>query len=167
MSRWSAFRAEASAQRWLLLASLALNLFFAGVALAVALHRPPPAPPPPAAPADDRSPSVRIDRLAATLPPADARILLDRFGAVQASLAVTEGTSRAAQDKARKALSATPFDAAGAQAALAELRDARRGVWRIVHGVILDAAQGMSQEGRARLAAGVPPTPQPPPAQDR
>lgn len=151
--------AGAPAPRRLLMASLALNLFFAGVGLAVALRGPPPPPPPQAATPDDRSPRVRIDRLAATLPAADARLLLDRFRAEQGRLTAAEGVSRAAQERARAALSATPFDPAAADAALADLRNARRDVWSIVHGVILGAAQGMSREGRERIAAWVPPAP--------
>ena len=55
--------------RWLLLGSLALNLFFIGIALALAVRAPA------AAPTWDRDVFVRVERLAATLPPADADLL--------------------------------------------------------------------------------------------
>ncbi|MFG1268758.1 periplasmic heavy metal sensor [Xanthobacter versatilis] len=140
-------------QRLLLVASLALNLFFAGAAVAVAFHRmhgPPPA---------GRSQTVHIDRLAATLPAADAAVLRARFGDIADSLAAAEQASRLAQDKARSAISATPFDESRGDQAFVELRAARRAVWLIVHKAILDAAKDMSQEGRDQLAAWVPPGP--------
>lgn len=140
-------------QRVLLVASLALNLFFAGAAVAVALHRmhgPPPT---------GRGQTVHIDRLAATLPAADATVLRARFGEIAASLAAAEQASRLAQDKARSAISATPFDATAGDQAFVELRAARRAVWLIVHKAILDAARDMSQEGRDQLATWVPPAP--------
>jgi uncharacterized membrane protein len=54
--------------RWLLLGSLALNLFFVGVAVAMAIRTP-------AVPTWNRDVFVRIERIAATLPPADADLL--------------------------------------------------------------------------------------------
>ena len=52
--------------RWLLLGSLALNLFFIGVAIAMAVRAPAPS-------YWDRNVFVRVERLAATLPPAPGR----------------------------------------------------------------------------------------------
>src|SRR5262245_26014073 len=59
---------ERGASRWLLLGSLAINLFFVGVAIAMAVRAPAPS-------YWDRNVFVRIERLGATLPPADADIL--------------------------------------------------------------------------------------------
>lgn len=153
----SGFSGLASAPRRLLIASLALNLFFAGVALAVVMRAPHKPLSLPAPNVEDRSPRVRIDRLAAPLPMADARLLLGRFAAANGRLVEAEAASRAAQERARAALLATPFDPAAVRSALAGLRDARRDVWFLVHGVIIDAALQMSPEGRARIAAWVPP----------
>ncbi|MFG1249604.1 periplasmic heavy metal sensor [Xanthobacter flavus] len=153
----SGFSGLASAPRRLLVASLALNLFFAGLALAVVM-RAPHKPVSFASPnVEDRSPRVRIDRLAATLPMTDARLLLTRFGAANGKLVEAEAASRAAQERAREAFLAMPFDPTAARAALSGLRDARRDVWSIVHDVIIDAAGQMSPDGRARIAAWVPP----------
>lgn len=153
----SGFSGLASAPRRLLVASLALNLFFAGVALAVVMRAPHKPVSFPSPNVEDRSPRVRIDRLAATLPMTDARLLLTRFGAANGTLVEAEAASRAAQDRAREAFLAMPFDPAAARAALSGLRDARRDVWSIVHDVIIDAAGQMSPDGRARIAAWVPP----------
>src|SRR5437016_301774 len=68
--------AGAAGSRWLLLGSLALNLFFVGVAVAMAIRAP--APPP----RWDPDVFVRVERLAAALPPADADKLR---GAMQAN----------------------------------------------------------------------------------
>ncbi len=57
--------ATRSSSRWLLLGSLALNLFFVGVALAFAIRSPAP-------PSWDRDVFVRVERVAGTLPPTDA-----------------------------------------------------------------------------------------------
>lgn len=139
-------------QRLLLVGSLALNLFFVGAAIALALQQPP-APAPPL----DRSPAARIDRLAATLPGPDAKVLYAQFQAAEPAIEVDRTASRRAQDTVRRTLTADPFDPAAADAALAALRDARRAVWRTLHGSLLLAATQMSPEGRSRLANWVPP----------
>ena len=56
---------ERRSSRWLLLGSLALNLFFIGVAIAMAIRGPVPPP------TWDRNVFVRAERIAATLPPSD------------------------------------------------------------------------------------------------
>ncbi|MGC1867502.1 MAG: hypothetical protein WA720_15195, partial [Pseudolabrys sp.] len=68
MSIAQAFPAmDRPSSRWLLLGSLALNLFFVGIAIAMMVRSP--------APSWDRNVFVRVERLAATLPPTDADIL--------------------------------------------------------------------------------------------
>ncbi|MFG1422359.1 periplasmic heavy metal sensor [Roseixanthobacter liquoris] len=144
-------------RRLLLVASLALNLFFVGLAVAVAFQETRERAAAPAPVALDRSPAARIDRLAAALPPADAQALRARFQGTLGAIDAAQDASRVAQDKVRAALVAEPFDAAAADAALAQLREARRGLWRALHAVIIGAAGEMSAEGRARLASWVPP----------
>ncbi len=139
-------------QRLLLVGSLALNLFFVGAAIALALQQAPaPAPPP------DRSPAARIDRLAATLPAPDAKVLYAQFQAAEPAIEIDRAASRRAQEDVRRALTADTFDPATADTALSALRDARRAVWRTLHGALLLAATDMSPEGRARLADWLPP----------
>ena len=70
--------------RWLLLGSLALNLFFVGVAVAMAIRAPAP-------PAWDRNVFVRVERIADTLPPADADVLR---GQIKANRQLIEETGR-------------------------------------------------------------------------
>ncbi len=57
---------RSGSSRWLLLGSLALNLFFVGVAISFLVRTPP-------QPTWDRNVFVRFERMAATLPPADVR----------------------------------------------------------------------------------------------
>ncbi|OYW43683.1 MAG: hypothetical protein B7Z45_00780 [Azorhizobium sp. 12-66-6] len=144
-------------RRLLLVASLALNLFFVGLAVAVAIQEARERTAVPAPVALDRSPAARIDRLAAALPAADAQALRTRFQGALGVIDAAQTASRVAQDKVRAALAAEPFDSAAADTALTQLREARRALWRALHGVIIAAAGEMSAEGRARLASWVPP----------
>ncbi|MFG1462403.1 periplasmic heavy metal sensor [Xanthobacter sp. DSM 24535] len=144
-------------RRILLLASLALNLFFIGLAVAVGIQETRERAAPAAAAPLDRSPAARIDRLAAALPPADGQALKTRFLAASGAIDAEQLASRTAQDTVRRALAAEPFDAAAADAALARLRETRRTLWRTLHEIIVGAAGDMSASGRARLASWVPP----------
>src|SRR4051812_33941307 len=83
--------------RWLLLGSLALNLFFVGVAAAMAIR----APAPPSR--WDPSVFVRVERLAANLPPADADILR---GAIKANHDAIDG-AQTGYHRARDGIRAT------------------------------------------------------------
>lgn len=139
--------------RLLLVVSLALNLFFLGAAVALVIHksgRPGPSP-------ADRSPAARIDRLAATLPPQDAKEVQAQFAAAEAAIETGRRASREAQEAVRRALKAEPFDPAAVDTALNALRDARRSIWAALHGAVMKAAVNMSPEGRARLADWIPP----------
>ncbi len=144
----------AGPQRLLLVASLALNLFFVGAAVSIAIQqsRVPVADAP-----LDRSPAARIDRLAATLPGPDAKLVYAQFQAAEPAIEAGRLASRAAQEKVRRILKTEPFDIGAADDALSSLRDARRAVWLTLHAALVRAAADMSPEGRARLADWVPP----------
>ena len=74
---------ERPSSRWLLLGSLALNLFFVGIAIAMLVRSPAPS-------YWDRNVFVRVERLAATLPPADADILRGEIQANRAAIEIAE-----------------------------------------------------------------------------
>jgi uncharacterized membrane protein len=80
--------------RWLLLGSLALNLFFIGIAIAMAVR-------PAASPSWDRNVFVRVERLAASLPPADGDLVRGQIKANHAPIEDTQTKYRAAQDAIR------------------------------------------------------------------
>lgn len=131
--------------RWLLLVSLALNLFFVGIAVAMAVRSPP-------KPWWDRDVFVRVDRLAATLPDADGTLLRSDIRADHDAIQTAQAGYRAAQDAARATLRREPFEAEALRGAMVNIRAARQHYDQIIQGVFLDAAAHMSQAGRNALA---------------
>jgi len=138
--------APRSGSRWLLLGSLALNLFFVGVALAMAIR----APAPPLR--WDPNVFVRVERLAATLPAADAKILNERIGQNHAAIESTQDKYHAARDEIRASLRQNPFKVEDMRAAMAKTRAARQSFDLVIQGVFADAAAKMSPAGRLALA---------------
>jgi len=131
--------------RWLLLGSLALNLFFVGVAVAMAIRSPAP-------PAWDRNVLVRVERIAATLPPADADLLRSQITANRETIEDAQTKYRTAQDSIRTTLRQDPFDPAEMRAAMAKTRAARQNFDQVIQGVFAGLAPQMSPAGRHALA---------------
>jgi uncharacterized membrane protein len=131
--------------RWLLLGSLALNLFFVGIALAMAVRAP-------AAPSWDRNVFVRVERIAASLPMADGDVLRRQIKASTDAIEDAQSKYRAAQNGIHGVLRQEPFDSAALQAAMAKTRAARQNFDQSIHGIFLDAAAQMSPAGRRALA---------------
>jgi uncharacterized membrane protein len=129
--------------RWVLGASIALNVFL--VALIVAhlvghIH------------GEKRlRPTMRIDSLAATLPPADGDKLRAALQA-RKDIAAAIDDFHAAQDKVRAALRAQPFDEAALRQAMAEVQARHRTVELAIHDLIAGVAGQLSPEGRAKIA---------------
>ena len=150
MSVLSARLSEDRNARMLLLCSLALNLFFAGVA-GTLLTRHYLAPPAATTPID-RSVSARIERLAVTLPSTDADILRAEFRADTANVEAAQATYRQAQDRVREALRAEPFDPVKLRTAMNGTRGARQGFDQALQELIASAAGKMSKAGREKIA---------------
>lgn len=131
--------------RWLLLCSLALNLFFVGVAVAMAVRAPAP-------PAWDRDVFVRVERLAATLPTADADMLRAQIAAHRDTIKTTQAAYHAAQDQIHATLRQDPFDLNAMRADMARTRAARQAFDQVIQGVFADLAAQMSPAGRHALA---------------
>ena len=131
--------------RWLLLGSLALNLFFVGVALAIVVRAP-------AAPTWDRNVFVRVERIADTLPPADADLLRGQINANRQLIEDAQTKYRAAQDQIRATLRQEPFDVEAMRAAMAKTRAARQAFDQVIQGVFAFSASQMSPAGRSALA---------------
>ena len=144
--------------RWLLVGSLALNLFFVGTigALAVRLYV---MPAPQAAAERPRTAAARIERLAAPLPAADAEKLRTAFRAREAAAESARDTLNRAFERMQAALRAQPFDPAQLRAALADVRTTRPAYEQVMQEIYLAAATAMSPEGRARLADWPPSRP--------
>ena len=131
--------------RWLLLGSLALNLFFVGVALAIAVRAP-------ATPAWDRNVFVRVEHIADTLPAADADLLRGQINANRQLIEDSQTQYRAAQDQIRATLRREPFDLEAMRAAMAKTRAARQNFDQVIQGVFAFSASQMSPAGRSALA---------------
>ena len=131
--------------RWLLLGSLALNLFFVGVAVAMAIRAP-------AAPAWDRNVFVRVEHVADTLPPADADQLRGQINANRQLIEDSQTQYHSAQDQIRVTLRHEPFDVEAMRAAMAKTRAARQAFDQVIQGVFAFSASQMSPAGRSALA---------------
>ncbi len=131
--------------RWLLLGSLALNLFFVGVAVAMAIRAPAP-------PAWDRNVFVRVEHIADTLPPADADLLRGQINANRQLIDEAQTKYHAAQDAIHAALRHEPFDVNAMRAAMAQTRAARQAFDHVIQGVFAYSAAQMSPAGRQALA---------------
>ena len=131
--------------RWLLLGSLALNLFFVGVALAMVVRAPAPS-------YWDPNVFVRVERLAATLPPADAEILRRQIDANHAAIEDTQTKYHSARRHIHEVLRQEPFDVEAMRAATAQTRSARFSFDQTVQGVFADIAAKITPAGRQALA---------------
>jgi uncharacterized membrane protein len=136
--------------RRILLASLALNLFFLGAWAALTWrhysheqHGP-------------GTPAMRIERMAAALPAGDAEKLHAELRVHTGDIEAATGAFRAAQRRMREALRAEPFNADALRAAMADARTARDKLDEALQNVIAAASAGMTPEGRRKLADWTP-----------
>lgn len=145
MSIAQAFPAmDRPSSRWLLLGSLALNLFFVGIAIAMMVRSP--------APSWDRNVFVRVERLAATLPPTDADILRGEINTNRTAIENAQATYHAAQDSIHNVLRQEPFDAEAMRTAMTKTRTARLTSDQTIQGVFATIATKISPAGRQALA---------------
>ena len=143
--------------RRILFASLALNLFFVGAAVAVAVHDTLFAVQ--ARTVDIRSPAARIERMAAALPPADGTALRAEFATRAAAVDAARDAYRQAQDAVRDAIRAPNLDADAMRARMADVRTARQAFDQALQAVFVAAVPRMSPEGRVKLADTSAPRP--------
>jgi uncharacterized membrane protein len=139
--------------RWLLPASLALNLFFVGIAGSMAVREFTQVPETIASQSD----AARIERIASTLPQSDAEKLRTQFASQRAAIETARETIGKKQDEIRVALRAEPFNVEEMRRAMAEGRAARERLYQMLGGVVSSAAEQMSKEGRNKLADWRPP----------
>ena len=131
--------------RWLLLGSLALNLFFVGIAVAMAIRAPAP-------PTWDRDIFVRIERIASTLPAPDADLLRGDVKARRQALQDAQHQFFTAREQIHAALRRDPFSAEDMRAAMIKTRAARQNFDQTLQGIFAEAASRMSNAGRNALA---------------
>jgi uncharacterized membrane protein len=137
--------------RWLLLGSLALNLFFIGTIAALAVRHTV-APVQQAASERPRTAAARIERLAAPLPAADAEKLRAAFRAREAAAESARENLNRAFERIQAALRAQPFDEAQLRAAMTQVRAARPVYEQAMQDILVAAASEMSPAGRSKLA---------------
>jgi uncharacterized membrane protein len=147
----SAVAGEDRASRWILLASLALNLFLVGAGGAVVARHYLADPATKAAPLD-RSVAARVERLAATLPAPDAEKLRAEYRANAATVDAARETYYRTQDEVRRTLRAEPFEPEAMRAAMVRTRATRQAFDQLLQEVIASAAVKMSAAGRDQLA---------------
>lgn len=132
--------------RHLLIGSLALNLFLAGVVGVWVLWPVFRGPPPP--------PEVggMMERMAARVPEADRPILRQAFGKHREDMSRLFREARQSQQAVRAALRAEPFDIGAYDAASERARQTRAAIEATMQSATREAVMAMSPEGRARFA---------------
>lgn len=148
MSNFALSPVSATKPRWLLIGSLALNLFFIGLIGSMAFRSFGTTPEVPT----NRRDAARIESIAASLPPADAEKLRAQFAAQRPAVEAARENIGRKQDVIRATLRAEPFDIEALRRAMAETRAARETFYQALGGVISGAAAEMSQAGRNKLA---------------
>lgn len=143
-------REERRSRRFMLF-SVALNLFLIGVG-ATMLARSYFAPPAITTVTIDRSASARIERIAATLPPADAAIMRAAYRDNAATMDAARAEVDAGVARIKASFRAEPYDVEATRKATADTRAKFMRFLALVHDAIAQAAAKMSPEGRARLA---------------
>jgi uncharacterized membrane protein len=136
--------------RWVLVGSLALNLFFV-CATGALMVRHYVADSVTATPVD-RSVAARMERLAATLPPADAAILRADYRANAPTVDAARDAYLKAQDEVRQTLRDELFQVDAMRAAMIRARAARQSFEQLLQDVIASASAKMSAAGRSKLA---------------
>jgi len=147
----SSLQDEDRSGRWLVLVSLALNLFLIGTAGAL-IVRHYWAPTVNVAAPIDRSATARIERIAMTLPVADAEITRAEFRANAATLDLARNNFEYQIDRMRETFRAEPYNVEMTRSAMAEARAARQHFEELLQDVIASSAAKMSALGRAKLA---------------
>lgn len=130
--------------RWLLLGSLALNLFFVGVAVAMAIRAP--------APRWDPDVFVRVERLSATLPAADADLLRGAYLANHDRIAGAQAAYQDGRRSIHEILRQEPFKIEDLRDAMAKTRTARQAVDQAVQSVFADTVVKLSPAARHAVA---------------
>lgn len=128
---------------WLLLASLAANVFL-GVAVGTSFSRGPKGPPP--------RPDRMLEEMASILPSSDAQILRQAMESRRGELTADEGGPPRPFEDIRRVLSAEPFDVDEFVRVNSEFRAKHERIGAIIGEVLTEALPRMSPEGRKRLA---------------
>lgn len=144
-------RGSDTSSRWLLLGSLALNLFFIGIGGAL-LMQGYGSPAPARQSWSNRTVAERIERIAQRLPSEDAARLKAAFQARRDTLENARTVYRERQEAFRAALRRDPFELEALKTSLADMRAARQAFDLQFHEFFALQAAEMSPAGRHKLA---------------
>ncbi len=138
--------------RWILPGSLSLNVFFVVFLLVVSspFGFRPEFPPPP---------SEMAERMARTLPPADAAIFRQAFAARETDLTRSREVHLSVPTRVRAVLSAPELDVASLKAVFDDARAAHEIMDSALESAMIEAVSKMSTEGRRKLSEWQPPRP--------
>ncbi|WP_162136936.1 periplasmic heavy metal sensor [Magnetospirillum molischianum] len=139
--------------KWVLTASLALNVFLGTVLVVV--YRPNHPPPP--------GITEIAERIAVTLPSADAAILREVVAVRAPEIESGHRTLRAFPDQVRAVLGMSDFEPGALRQLFTEFSAARQRMDDALAALVIEAATRMSHEGRAAISRWNPPPPPPPP----
>lgn len=145
--------------RWIVIAltaSLAINVFLAGMFIGRRMV----VPPPPLGPAaqqpaawrpGDRTLPPMIDRIAEGLSPQYRSIFKSAMDKHRPDIVATGAALRDARGKVREMLSAENFDRDGTAAAMAQLQERESKFRQSLQSALLDAAADLPPEGRRQM----------------
>lgn len=153
---------EDRGSHWFVLLSLALNLFFIGT-IGALIYRHYTAVPLAVTVPLDRSAGGRIERIATTLPAADAEVIRSEFRARAATLDSARSDFENTIDDIRRTFRAEPYSPEATRNATATARVARQRFEQLLHEVIVSSAEKMSSAGRLKLSEFGPPRTTPTP----
>ena len=134
--------------RWILVASMAANVFLVGFIGAEAwrvVRRG-------GGLASTALTDVALPRILERLPPADGRLVGDAFARRLPELAELQRRAREAVERLRAEMARSPFDPEGVRAAMRELREARSRLSGVLEEILVDVLPRMSDEGRRILS---------------
>jgi uncharacterized membrane protein len=140
-----------------LTASLAINVFLGGMFVGRRMVVPPPPPLGPASPAaqnwrpGDRTMPPFIERMAERMAPKDRDIFNTAMERHRPEITAAGMALRSARVKLREILDAETFDHAAAEAAMTDLRDKNGEFQRTLQTALLEAADGLSLDGRREI----------------
>jgi len=100
----------------------------------------------------DRSAGARIERIAATLPPADAAIMRAAYRDNAAALDASRAEVDRAVAEIKQSFRAEPYNIEATRKAMADARRNHQRFIELLHEEIATAASKMSSAGRAKLA---------------
>lgn len=135
--------------KWVLTASLALNVFLATVLVVV--YRPQHPPPPDIADI--------AERIAETLPPADAVILREIVAARAPAIESGKHSLRGFPDRVRAVLGKEDFDPEALRPLFSDFIAVHQRMDEAVAALVIEAATRMSPQGRAAISRWRPPPP--------